>query len=119
MAEYKHLRNEVVSNIRKSQQDYYKKKISPDNKPQNIWKAVNESLGKDKKSKLPNDISPDEWNNHFTSVGPKLAKKHELPLSLKTRAQIPTQIIIAPSQSSDIYLNVLKKWLMCSFGNIY
>ena len=75
MAEYKHLRNEVVSNIRKSQQDYCKKKISPDNKPQNIWKAVNESLGKDKKSKLPNDISPDDWNSHFTSVGPKLAKK--------------------------------------------
>ena len=75
MAEYKHLRNEVVSNIRKSQQDYYKKKISPHNKLQNIWEAVNESLGKDKKSKLPNDISPDDWNNHFTSVGPKLAKK--------------------------------------------
>ena len=36
---------------------------------------MNESLGKDKKSKLPNDISPDDWNNHFTSVGPKLAKK--------------------------------------------
>ena len=206
MAEYKHLRNEVVSNIRKSQQDYYKKKISSDNKPQNIWKAVNESLGKDKKSKLPNDISPDDWNNHFTSAGPKLAKKitdsqnttwknntsiyqfkfnsimeedtlkmlqnfpssnnidvlgfdslllnlssdvicsgltvlfnmslntgqipddwkktvkkrkKELPLSLKTRARIPTQIIIAPSQSSDISLNVLKKWLMCSFGKIY
>ena len=45
MAEYRHLRNEVVSNIRKYQQDYHKKKISPDNKPQNIWKAVNESLG--------------------------------------------------------------------------
>ena len=60
MAEYKHLRNEVVTNIRKFQQDYYKKKISPYNKPQNIWKAVNESLGKDKKSKLPNDISPDD-----------------------------------------------------------
>ena len=75
MAEYKHLRNEAVSNIRKFQHNYYKKKISPDNKPQNIWKAVNESLGKDKKkSKLPNDISPDDWNNHFTSVGPKLAK---------------------------------------------
>ena len=78
MAEYKHLRNEVVTNIRKSQQDYYKKKISPDNKPQNIWKAVNESLGKDKKSKLPNDISPDSWNNHFTSVGPNLAKKIQI-----------------------------------------
>ena len=75
MAEYKHLRNEVVSYIRKSQQDYYKKKISPDNKPQNLWKAVNKSLKKDKKSKLPNDISPDDWNNLFTSVGPKLAKK--------------------------------------------
>ena len=75
MAEYKHLRNEVVSNIRKSQQDYYKKKINPDNKPHNIWKAVDESLRKNKKSKLPNDISPDDWNNHFTSVGPKLAKK--------------------------------------------
>ena len=71
MAEYKHLRNEVVTNIRKSQKDYYKQKISPDNKPQNIWKAVNESLGKDKNSKLPNDISPDSWNNHFTSFGPK------------------------------------------------
>ena len=36
---------------------------------------MNESIGKDKKSKLPDDISPDDWNNHFTSVGPKLAKK--------------------------------------------
>ena len=36
MAEYKHLRNEVVNNIRKSQQDYYKQKISPDNKLPNI-----------------------------------------------------------------------------------
>ena len=36
---------------------------------------MNESLGKDKKSKLPNDISPDSWNNHFTFVGPNLAKK--------------------------------------------
>ena len=46
MTEYNHLRNEVVTNIRKYQQDYYTKKISPDIKPQNIWKAVNESLGK-------------------------------------------------------------------------
>ena len=35
---------------------------------------MNESHGKDNKSKLPNDISPDSWNNHFTSVGPNLAK---------------------------------------------
>ena len=57
MAQYNNLGNEVVSNIRKSQQDYYKQKISPDNNIQNIWEAVNKSL--ERKSKLPNDIQHD------------------------------------------------------------
>ena len=50
---------------------------------------------------------PDDW------------KKARVTPILKNKGSTRAQIIIAPSQSSDISFNVLKKWLMCSFGNIY
>ena len=58
--EYKKLRNLVISTIRKSQRSYYKKTITA-NKPCDVWKAVNQSLGKNRKSSITSDLSPDAW----------------------------------------------------------
>ena len=68
MNEYKELRNLVIATIRNSQRFYYKKTITA-NKPCDVWKAVNQSLGKNRKSSITSDLSPDAWNDHFASVG--------------------------------------------------
>ena len=73
MNEYKKLRNLVISTIRNSQ-SYYKKTITA-NKSCDVWKAVNQSLGKNRKSSITSDLSPDAWNDHFASVGKKLCSK--------------------------------------------
>ena len=49
MNEYKKLRNLVISTIR--------------------------NLGKNRKSSITSDLSPDAWNEHFASVGNKLCSK--------------------------------------------
>ena len=74
MNEYKKLRNLVISTIRNSQRSYYKKTITA-NKSCDVWRAVNQSLGKNRKSSITSDLSPDAWNEHFASVGNKLCSK--------------------------------------------
>ena len=67
MNEYKKLKNLVISTIRNSQRSYYKKTITA-NKLCDVWKAVNQSLGKNRKSSITSDLSLDAWNDHFASV---------------------------------------------------
>ena len=74
MNEYKKLRNLVIPTIRNSQRSYYKKTITA-NKSCDVWRAVNQSLGKNRKSSITSDLSPDAWNEHFASVGNKLCSK--------------------------------------------
>ena len=69
--DYTHL---VISTIRNSQRSYYKKTITA-NKSCDVWRAVNQSLGKNRKSSITSDLSPDAWNEHFASVGNKLCSK--------------------------------------------
>ena len=49
--------------------------INTANKSCDVWRAVNQSLGKNKKSSITSDLSPDAWNEHFASVGNKLCSK--------------------------------------------
>ena len=74
MNEYKKLRNLVISTIRNSQRSYYKKTITA-NRSCDVWRAVNQSLGKNRKSSITSDLSPDAWNEHFAFVGNKLCSK--------------------------------------------
>ena len=74
MKEYKKLRNLVISTIQNSQRSYYKKTITA-NKSCDVWRAVNQSLGKNWKSSITSDLSPDAWNEHFASVGNELCSK--------------------------------------------
>ena len=67
----KKLWNLVISTIRNS---YYKKTITA-NKSCDVWRAVSQSLGKNRKSSITSDLSPDAWNEHFASVGNKLCSK--------------------------------------------
>ena len=77
MNEYKKLRNLVISTIRNSQRSYYHdyKRTITANKSCDVWKAVNQSLGKNRKISITSDLSPDAWNDHFASVGNKLCSK--------------------------------------------
>ena len=70
MNEYKNLRNLVISTIRNSQRSYYKKTITA-NKSCDVWRAVNQSLGKNRKSSITSDLSPDAWNEHFITLNLK------------------------------------------------
>ena len=71
MNQYKKLVNLVISAIRNSQRSYYKKTLTA-NKPCDVWKAVNQY---NTKSSITSDLSSDEWNDHFASVGNKMCSK--------------------------------------------
>ena len=95
-ANFRRMRNKVNADIKSAKELYYKNKfIDTDNDPSKTWQLIieltsrksDESSIKElqlngvsiiKKIKMPSDLS-NAFNDHFLSIGPKLA--NEIPLS--------------------------------------
>ena len=88
--EYKRLRNRVTSELRRGVETYYQNLIDENsNNPKEMWKMINKVLNKNQHSTTPKFVmfegqsidKPNEiaeaFNNHFTTIGPKLADKIE------------------------------------------
>eukprot|EP00794_Sanderia_malayensis_P004431 gene4431-5023_t len=91
---YKRLRNKVTGELRMAVENYYRNSIDENaNNPKMMWKTINKVLNKDQNSTTPRavmyegqlvekqDKIAEAFNNHFTSVGPKLAEKIETKVS--------------------------------------
>ena len=88
--ECKRLRNRVTSELRRGVETYYQNLIDENsNNPKEMWKTINKVLNKNPNSttskfvmfegqliEKPNEIA-EAFNNHFTTIGPKLADKIE------------------------------------------
>lgn len=71
--EYRKLRNLVTLTIRKQKQTYFDNiNKTLYNKPKELWSELNNVFPKPKND-VSNDISPDEFNNFFSSIGKKVA----------------------------------------------
>ena len=88
---YKRLRNQCTCAIRKAIQDHYHGLIEETNDdPKKMWKTINRGLNRDSVSKSNSSLNVDDivvteggelagaLNQHFFSVGPKLAEKLKL-----------------------------------------
>ena len=88
--EYKRLRNKVTSELRKSVEAYFRDMVDENcNDPKGMWKVVNKVLNKDHDSLSPLSVTyegqsidksgeiAEAFNNHFVTIGPKLAEKIE------------------------------------------
>jgi hypothetical protein len=73
---YKKSRNEVTHNIRNRKKSYFSNEFSKNTgNRKNIWKSLKLVLpSKKNDSPCPDDISPDDFNHYFTSVGMNLTK---------------------------------------------
>ena len=89
-AEYKRLRNRVTRELRRGVETYYQNLIDENsNNPKEMWKTINKVLNKNQHSTTPKFVmfegqsieQPNEiaeaFNNHFATIGPKLADKIE------------------------------------------
>ena len=89
-AEYKRLRNRVTRELRRGVETYYQNLIDENsNNPKEMWKTINKVLNKNQHSTTPKFVmfegqsieKPNEiaeaFNNHFATIGPKLADKIE------------------------------------------
>ena len=81
---YKKARNLVNSTTRQVKQDYFKQEITKNsNNSRGMWKSLQYVLPSKKSTKsLPNDISPNDLNTFFTSIGERLSShfdKDKLP----------------------------------------
>ena len=98
---YKKLRNKVTSELRNSVQDYYHNLIEENSgNPKAMWKTINKVLNKCKTSAPLNSVTlngrkyvrPDEiaeaFNEHFVTIGPKLASKIEAPTDADPMAYV-------------------------------
>ena len=88
--EYKRLRNRVTSELRRSVEGHYRSLIDENsNNPKEMWKTINKVLNKNQCSTTPRSVMykgqlvekqkeiAEAFNNHFTTIGPKLAEKIE------------------------------------------
>ena len=88
--ENKRLRNRVTSELRRGVETYYQNLIDENsNNPKEMWKMINKVLNKNQHSTTPKFVmfegqsidKPNEiaeaFNNHFTTIGQKLADKIE------------------------------------------
>ena len=88
--ECKRLRNKVTSELRKSVEAYFSDKVDENcNDPKGMWKVVNKVSNKDHESPSPLSVTyegqsidksseiSEAFNNHFVTIGPKLAEKIE------------------------------------------
>ena len=86
--EYKRLRNRVTRELRRGVETYYQNLIDENsNNPKEMWKTINKVLNKNQHSSTPKFVmfegqsveKPNEiaeaFNNHFATIGPKLADK--------------------------------------------
>ena len=86
--EYKRLRNRVTSELRSAVEGYYCSLIDENSSnPKEMWKTINKVLNKNQCSTTPRSIMcegqlvekqneiAEAFNNHFTTIGPKLAGK--------------------------------------------
>ena len=86
--EYKRLRNKVTGELRRSVENYYSNSIEENSSdPKMMWKTINKVLNKNRCSTTPSCVMyegqlfeekkkiAEAFNNHFTTIGPKLAEK--------------------------------------------
>jgi endonuclease/exonuclease/phosphatase family metal-dependent hydrolase len=66
--EYKIQRNLVTSMKRTKMKTYFSALVEAKENSKNIWKALNQLTNKNKQSTLIRDITPEELNNHFTTI---------------------------------------------------
>ena len=88
--DYKCLRNRVTSELRRAVEGRYRSLIDENsNNPKEMWKTINKVLNKNQCSTTPRSVMyegqlvekqkeiAEAYNNHFTTIGPKLAEKIE------------------------------------------
>ena len=88
--EYKRLRNRVTSELRRAVEGYYRSLIDENSSnPKEMWKTINKVLNKNQCSTAPASVMyegkliekqkeiAEAFNNHFTTIGPKLAERVE------------------------------------------
>ena len=98
---YKKLRNKVTSELRKGVQDYYHNLIEENSgNLKAMWKTMNKVLNKCKTSDPLNSVTlngrkyvrPDEiaeaFNEHFLTIGPKLASRIGAPTDADAMAYV-------------------------------
>ena len=71
--QYKILRNKVVDQIRKANQNYFSGEICNNTNLKKMWRAIS-SLLNTRKMATSHDISPETFNTFFTNIGSDLTK---------------------------------------------
>jgi len=70
--EYKRLRNLVTQRIRDAKRNYFHQSFYQNrNDPKKLWKCINKALGKDYHDSPPSDLSANDFNDFFSSIGSK------------------------------------------------
>jgi len=70
--EYRMLRNLVTAKIRTEKRKYFHRKfIETKDDPKEMWKTINKALCKDVHESPPSDITANDFNDFFSSIGQK------------------------------------------------
>ena len=80
---YKLARNKVIMSMRQAEVSFYQDTIADQkNDPKGAWKTINNLLGKTPNNTVVNELklnevnltSPEDFNDYFSNIGPKLAQ---------------------------------------------
>ena len=74
-SEYRKIRNLITSQISKSKKQYFASRVlqSSGNMGQ-MWNTLKEALNKNTRDNSSTDLSPDDFNDYFSTIGTKIAE---------------------------------------------
>ena len=114
--EYKHIRNIVTQEKRKTKSEFYRQKFSKSlNNTKTFWKTVNEVISNTSKCSSPRDIQirekgeivpqkliPEIFNKFFTSIGSQLTKSTDIS-NTKVQTQMSySSFFLGPVTSFEV-----------------
>ena len=75
MRKYRLARNKVTLTIKKAKQNFYYNHINSSSHPRHLWATLKTILpSKHNGNKIPFDLSPDSFNNYFSTIGQSVTK---------------------------------------------
>ena len=79
---YKRVRNKITSSVKSAKRNYFSNQfVEPSQGPKHIWKIIDRLTNKSRDLGPPQDISADDFNEHFSTIGTKTAESlDQVPL---------------------------------------
>ena len=106
---YRTLRNMVTSTVRRQKELYYDSKITDcQSNPKQLWNVIGQLTGRKQFDNIPADLSANDFNEYFSSIGSETVARLKTQLLLTTRY---SGVVLTASHDLLLLTSVLSLFL--------